>query len=160
MLGDEAAIRLLPRLCFFALQTDDPPKYLSDLTRKVDSDHATARLLDCELRDLCEWARVDAVSVSRSLRERCPALGKDRWAGQFRHYFDDFEKIDSIDLRLNLLTGFRGADTFNMFKPLVTVFNGKVGYSPRLTHEEGVSQLKTTLDYVEALEDIRKVQAG
>jgi hypothetical protein len=138
-MGDEAAIRLLPRLCFIALQTNAPTSIIVHLSERIAREHAASRLCEYTPRQFCEWVGVNSFMVSESLRERDTPLKHHRWMRLFDHYFDDFERL-SIDDRLDLLMGVRGADIFELFKPTFTVYaDGEVRLSrsmPRTLEDE------------------------
>jgi hypothetical protein len=162
-LGGEAAIRLLPRLCFLALQTDAPTEMVAHLSKKIASERAAARLCDCTPRQFCDWAAFNVTLVSKSLRERDTPLKDHPWMRLFGHYFDAFERISSVDDRLTLLMGLRGGETFQMFRPTFTVFeDGDVLLSRTTTdtHEEEERELWITItsDLVEGLRILQQLR--
>jgi len=120
--GDQAAIQLLPRLCFLALQTTEPSEVLSGLCGRLAEEDSAVRLAFSSTREFCEWAGFDAAFASRSLRERDKRIEGHPWMRIFSPYFDRFESLPDIDARLKLLLGPRGAEASRMFKPPFTVF--------------------------------------
>ena len=155
-IGDDAAIRLLPRLCFIALQTNDPIPVMVHLRERIALENVASTLCECSPRQFCEWVGVDAAVVSKSLRERDTPLSDHPWMRLFDHYFDDFEQL-TIDERLDLLMGVRGADTYHIFKPTFTVYpDGEMELSRRTTSdlEEEVKHawIDITRDLVDKIE--------
>jgi hypothetical protein len=121
-LGDGAAIALLPRLCFLALQTPAPHACFMGLYSRLTSEGSTAALAASSPREFCEWAGIDAFLVSRSLREREPNLDNHPCMPLFRRYFDRFEAVTDVEARLDLLLSPKGAAARETFWPTFTVF--------------------------------------
>jgi hypothetical protein len=121
--GDTAAMTLLPRLCYLALQTDEPSQEFTELCTQVGDEAFATRLAAASPREFCEWASRDARRESRSLRERAPSLADHPWMRFFGLYFDDFERVAGVDERLTLLLGARGGDAFRMFHPMLTIYS-------------------------------------
>jgi hypothetical protein len=152
-MGGEAAIRLLPRMCFLALQTNDPAARIATLAERITSERAVTRVCDYTPRQFCEWADVDVALLCKSLRERNTPLRDHPWLNFFSDYFDEFESISSIDDRLNLLMGVQGGTTFTMFAPVFTVFENGDMLSRRGTGTyEKKEWLKMTSRLVAGLE--------
>jgi hypothetical protein len=122
MVGGQVAIRLLPCLCFLALQTLKPSEVLAGLCGRLVDEGSAARLSTSSKRKFCEWAGVDAEFVSRSLRERDGEIEGHPWMRIFSQYFDRFEAVPDVDARLELLLGPRGDEAYRMFRPPFTVF--------------------------------------
>jgi len=120
--GDQAAVQLLPRLCFLALQTLEPSGVLAGLCGRLADEGSAARLAISSTREFCEWAGVDAAFISRSLRERDGEIEGHPWMRIFGRYFDRFEALPDIDARLSLLLGPRGTEAYRMFRPPFTVY--------------------------------------
>lgn len=120
--GDQAAVQLLPRLCFLALQTLEPSKVLAGLCDRLADEGSAARLAISSPREFCEWVGVDAAFVSQSLRERDGKVEGHPWMEIFSQYFDRFEALPDVDARLKLLLGPHGAPAYRMFRPPFTVF--------------------------------------
>ena len=121
--GDTAAMTLLPRLCYLALQTDEPSQEFTELCTQVGDEAFATRLAASSPREFCEWASRDATRESRSLREHFPSLADHPWMRFFGPYFDDFERVAGVDERLTLLLGARGGDAFRMFHPMLTIYS-------------------------------------
>lgn len=137
--GDEAAIRLLPRLCFLALQAREPTEWFAHLISRIASESSVTRVCDYTHRQLCEWANIDVSLVTKSLRERDTPLRDHPFMGLFSLYFDAYECITSIDDRLSLLMGDHGAHTFRKFRPMFTVYaegEVKLAMKTATEHEE------------------------
>jgi hypothetical protein len=154
--GTKAVIKLLPRICFLALQTDSPTAIVAYLSKRIASEGAATYLCDCPPRQFCEWVGIDAGRVSKSLRDRTgeTPLKDHPWIEMFNQYFDDFESISSIDDRLNLLMGMHGVDTFKMFRPMVTIFEDGDMVPPLTkadTHELAEQWVGLTCDLFEGL---------
>jgi hypothetical protein len=168
-LGKDAAFRLLPRLCFLALQTDAPTAIMSHLIDKICLEPSVASVCAYTSREFCEWAGVDVLLVSKSLRERAGTLSdsegrplglKDHpYLRLFDGYFDDFESISSVDDRLDLMMGVRGGTTYQMFAPMFTVFkDGRILSPPKRPYcqEELELWIQITLDTCEGLSVLEK----
>jgi len=152
--GDEAAIKLLPRLCFLALQTNEPVDLFAQLCKRVKSEREVDKVCAFSPREFCRWIGVkDIVLLSRSLRERPSPLGNHPWLRIFEPYFEAFESISDVDDRLNLLMGLRGGDTYAIFGPKVTVYeNGEMISSVSdINHRFEEEWLQVTSDLVEGL---------
>jgi hypothetical protein len=153
---DRVAIKLSPRLCFLALQTNDPTMTLAHLVGRISSERAATHLSDCTPRQFCEWAHVSVSFASKSLRERDTPMRDVGWMRLFDQYFNDFERQSDVDGRLNILMGLHGANTYQMFCPTFTVFSdGDVRLSRGATDtekEEEIAQwIATTRELVEGL---------
>lgn len=153
-MGGEAAIRLLPRMCSLALQTNEPPAEIARLAARIMSERAVTRVCNYTPRQFCEWADVDVALVCKSLRERNTPLRNHPWLKFFSNYFDAFESISSIDGRLNLLMGVQGGSSFMIFAPMFTVFeNGDMLSSRRgAGTDEKTEWLKMTSRLVAGLQ--------
>jgi hypothetical protein len=157
-LGDEAAIALLPRLCFLALQTPAPQTWFMDLYSRLTAEGSTAGLAASSPREFCEWAGVDAFRVSRSLREREPSLDNHPCMPPFRRYFDLFEALPDVDARLDLLLSPHGMAARETFWPTFTVFaDGHVTLARNtafddVDEEEKLFWISATADAIAGLE--------
>lgn len=123
---------LLPRLCFLALQTAQPVKYLINLLEVLEMEASPNDIAAYTPQELCEWARAPVPLVPQSLRERATSMRKPDerrlqlldgpWAAIFSPYFDEFEAISDSGCRLDLLMGLHGGHAFPQFSPLFIVY--------------------------------------
>jgi hypothetical protein len=163
--GDQAALQLLPRLCFLALQTLEPSKILAGLCARLADEGSAARLAISSTREFCEWVGIDAAFVSRSLRERDREVEGHPWMRIFSQYFDRFEALPDVDVRLELLLGPRGGDAYRMFRPPFTVFaDGSLALSDHssspLAEEEEEFWITITTETIEGLTRLSNAARG
>lgn len=157
-LGDEAAIALLPRLCFLALQTPAPHTWFMGLYSSLTAEGSSAALAASSPREFCEWAGVDPFLVSRSLREREPNLDNHPCMPLFRDYFDRFEAVPDVEARLDLLLSPHGLAARETFWPTFTVFaDGHVTLARNtgfddVDEEEKLFWISATADAIAGLE--------
>lgn len=144
-IGNDAAIALLPSLCFLSLQTPDPPRYFTAYYSRLRAEKLAAALSSSSPREICEWAGADPYRVSRSLRERKPELDNHPCMHFFRHYFDRFEALSEVEDRLDLLLRPKGEAAQEAFGPTLTVYaDGEVRLSIRSDHATD-DELKSAL---------------
>lgn len=163
--GDQAAIQLLPRLCFLALQTLEPSKVLAGLCGRLADESSAARLAISSTPEFCEWVGIDPARISRSLRERDGKLEGHPWMRTFSQYFDRFEALRDIDARLELLFGPRGDEAYRMFRPPFTVYaDGSLALSDHasspLAEKEQELWVTITTETVEGLALLSKAASG
>lgn len=127
--GPADAIRLLPPLCFIALQCAEPTVVFGPLVERILTERLGSSQSELTPRRLCEWAGVDPARVCKSLRERDTPLRDHWWLQLFSPYFDEFERLP-LDERLNVLMGLHGSDAYRLFRPMFTVYSdGEIGLS-------------------------------
>lgn len=160
--GKEVAFKLLPGLCFLALQTNNPAVTMSRLIDRIDSESLLADLCAYTSPGFCEWANSDPSLVSLSLRERAATLRdlNGRPLDLYKHpclrfydqYFQDFESVSGVADRLDLAMGARGGTTFTLFAPMFTVFaDGRVLTSSKTPRANIEPWLRLTLDQYNGL---------
>lgn len=120
--GPADAIRLLPPLCFIALQCAEPTVVFGPLVERALAKRFGSSPSEWTPRRLCELADVDPARVCKSLRERDTPLRDHWWLQMFGPYFDEFERL-TLDGRLNVLMGLHGSDTYKLFRPAFTVYS-------------------------------------
>lgn len=120
--GSADAIRLLPPLCFIALQFAEPTAAFGPLVERIFAKRLGSTPSEWTPRRLCEWAGIDPARVCKSLRERDTPLRDHWWLQVFGLYFDEFERL-TLDERLNVLMGLHGSGTYSLFRPTFTVYS-------------------------------------